>query len=418
MSQTMCKKKIKVAFLTPKMIIGGAESYIIAKSEWLVNNGFEVVVISQGGENVGNLPNGVSHVVFDNISNSPLSFDKEKYTIFIRELSSLLVKNCVDVVEAHNTFPAVHIAMSFKVTGIPFFVNILNELAYERNPLLAILTRKLNSFGLYYTLTSEMNAYIEKATHSKLKPNLLPIPVKGIVSNESAIDQNYILSVCRLSEDKRYVKYLIKDFYELYANNNKARNYKLIIVGEGVFYEKTKTLANNLNNKVQQTIIELKGTVVGDDLALLYNNCSAFVGMGTTLLLAASCGKPSITCGFTRDSEPFAWGYWGENVLDKNIIGMGLNKDRKQTSFKEAIQTLLESKERSLSSGRAAKEMFYDNYDLEIIMKNWQGEYHKVIDRFSDNKGKLKHTLELNFQINSLRVLRTTYKFILNIIKK
>jgi glycosyltransferase involved in cell wall biosynthesis len=409
--------KIKIAFLTPKMIIGGAESYIIAKSEWLINNGFEVMVISQGGENVINLPKGVSHVLFDNIHKSPLSFDKEKYTIFIQKLSSLLVKNGVDVVEAHNTFPAVHMALSFNVTGIPFFVNILNELAYDRNPLLAILTRKLNSFGLYYTLTSEMNTYIEKATYSKLKPKLLPIPVKGILANEDKTPFPYILSVCRLSEDKRYVKYLIEDFYELYINNSNAKNYKLIIVGEGTLYEETKTLANHLNNKIQRPVIELKGTVIGDDLSSLYNNCAAFVGMGTTLLLAASCGKPSITCGFSNDSESFAWGYWGENILDKNIIAGGPNSDRKQTSFKEAIQVLIESKERSLSSGKAAKEMFDANYNFDIIMNNWQSEYYKTIECFADNREELKQTLKLNFQINSLRILRMVYKFILKIKK-
>lgn len=410
----MSELKIKIAFLTPKMIVGGAETYIINKSEWLANHGYEVMVISEGGANIANLPKGVSHVVFDNLSNSPLSFDKGNYTVFIDGLSSVLIKNGVDVVEAHNTFPAVHMAMSYKTTGIPFFVNILNELAYERNPLLAAVTRKLNSFGLYYTLTSEMNAYIQNSTHSKLKPNLLRIPIKGMYANVDETSSPYILSVCRLSDDKRYVKYLIEDFYELYTNNSNTRNYKLIIVGEGTLYEEINTLANNLNSKAQQTIIELKGTVVGEDLSVLYNNCSLFVGMGTTLLLAASCGKPSITCGFTRDSEPFAWGYWGENILDKNIMGMGLKKDRKQTSFKEAIQVLIESKERSLSSGKAAKAMFCDNFDLELIMKNWENEYHKVIDCFANNKKKIQKSLELNFQINSLRVLRTIYKFIFN----
>lgn len=37
-----------IAFVTPQMIIGGAETYIITKSRWLISHGHTVTVVSGG----------------------------------------------------------------------------------------------------------------------------------------------------------------------------------------------------------------------------------------------------------------------------------------------------------------------------------------------------------------------------------
>ena len=407
----MSSNKKTVAFVTPRMIIGGAESYIITKAYWLINKGYNVVVFSLGGENVANLPVGCNHYVFDGIDDSPLHFTSKAYKSFIQNLSDVLVDNHVDIIEAHNTFPIFHVAMSYKQTGIPFLANILHELAYVKNPLLAILTRKLNRFGLYYTLTSEMNTYIENSFHSKLNPIILPIPVKGIISKNDKIAEPYILSVCRLSEDKMYVKYLIRDFYNLYLNNDFAKSYRLIIVGDGELYGEMLDLAEKFNDKAQSNIIELKGTIVGEDLDLLYQNCEVFVGMGISLLLAASCGKPSIIAGFTKESESYSWGYWGENPLDSNVIGISTAKDRVKTSFESAIKHLIESRESYIIAGNVARKMFSENYDLELIMSEWEREYHRVI-RISSDCAELKKELRFSFIITFLRNLRYIYKAI------
>ncbi len=407
----MFEKKTKIAFVTPRMIIGGAESYIITKTLWLINNGFDVVVISLGGENVENLPNEVKHFTLEGIDDSPLLFDSNKYTNFIQSLSDILLLNKVDIIEAHNTFPIFHVAMSYKQTGIPFLANILHELSYVKNPLLAILTRKLNYFGLYYTLTSKMNAHIENSIYCKLNPVVIPIPVKSITITENEIKDLYILSVCRLSQDKMYVKYLIEDFYNLYMSSDLLKSFKLKIVGDGPLFTEIENLVIYLNNKAQATIIELKGTLVGDELESIYKKCFAFVGMGTSLLLAASCGKPSIIAGFTKETESYSWGCWGENPADCDVIGVGSDLDRHSTSFANIITVLIESQDRSISAGVAAKKMFTLHYDFEMIMNNWKNEYERVIKSSKDNI-KLKKALKFSFVINALRSLRYVYKTI------
>ncbi len=402
------KKKV-IAFVTPRMIIGGAESYIITKTLWLINNGFTVIVISSGGENVNNLPDEVRHFNIERIDDSPLLFKDEDYVNFIEDISNILTENRVDIIEAHNTFPVFHIAMSYRLTGIAFFANILHELSYVRNPLLAILTRKLNYFGLYYTLTSEMNNHIERTISTRLKPTILPIPVKGIEIGNDNFDQKYILSVCRLVEDKMYVKHLIDDFCKLYLSNKIARAYSLVIVGDGPLFEELEILASKFNESIQRTVIELRGTIVGDELEVLYKECSLFVGMGTSLLLAASCGKPSIIAGFTSNTEQFSWGYWGENELDKDIIAGGDNQNRKKTSLCEAIEIIVESDERSSEAGLAARKMFVKYYDFNSIMVFWKGEYIKIIEKATNNY-QLEKKMSFSNLIKFLKVARYIYK--------
>jgi len=390
----MNKENLTVAFVTPLMIIGGAETYIINKCEWLIANGFNVIVISEGGENVANLPKGTVHIRLEGISLPPLVFSNNQYNTFKQSLIKILLDNKIDVIEAHNSYPIVHVAAVYKKTKIPFFINVLSELAYRRNPLLKIVTRKLNSFNLFYLLTPEMQQFIEGVTKIKLNPHIIPIPVKAIPHDKGFSDHKYILSVSRLSEDKDYVKHLIQDFYQLYQSNEVAKEYNLIIVGDGILYKELSQLAININTKVNKEIIQLKGTIVGKKLETLYQNCTMFVGMGTTLLLAASCGKPSLIAGFTRETNKLSWGFWGQNNLDVNIIVINSAKNRNPDSFKTAIQNIIESDVHRSDAGNAAINMFKENYDYDSIMKLWKQEYYKSIAIFEENGDQIEKDLK------------------------
>lgn len=409
----MNKEKIKIAFVTPLMIIGGAETYVINKCEWLIANGFDVIVISEGGENVANLPHGTVHIKLEGISLPPLVFTNSQYNKFKQNLKTVLLDNEVDVIEAHNSYPIVHVASVYKGTKIPFFINVLSELAYYRNPLLKIITKKLNGFDLFYLLTPKMNQYIEEVTKLKLNPNIIQIPVKPISINDINPNGKYILSVSRLSEDKDYVRYLIEDFTRLYESNDKFKEYKLIIVGDGKLYNELNELAATINKRLVKELIQLKGTIVGKDLEELYQNCSMFVGMGTTLLLAASCAKPSVIAGFTPETNKFAWGFWGENNLDANIIAISSPENRSAISFQSAIEIIIESDTRSNVAGNAALKMFKENYDYNSIMILWKKEYYKIIEISKMNGGMIEKELKYyDCWINFYRQIRRVVKLI------
>ncbi|WP_406844510.1 glycosyltransferase family 4 protein [Flavobacterium soyae] len=408
----MDREKIKIAFITPLMIIGGAETYVINKCKWLIDNQFDVLVISEGGENVSNLPQGTVHIKLEGISLPPLVFKNAQYDSFKQNLKTILLDNKIDVIEAHNSYPIVHVASLYKEIKIPFCVNILSELSYRRNPLLKIITKKMNRYGLFYSLTLQMQEYIEGVTKLKLNPHIIPIPVKAIPVDNSVSDQKYILSVSRLSEDKDYVKYLIQDFYDLHRKNESFKEYKLIIVGDGNLFNELNQLALSINTEAGQEIIQLKGTVVGKDLEALYQKCTTFVGMGTTLLLAASCAKPSIIAGFTPETNKFAWGFWGENSLDKDIIVINSPKDRSPVSFQSAILSITESDSRRESTGNAAIKMFSENYDYNAIMNIWKNEYYKIIEICKKNNEAIeKGFFSYERKIHFYRLIRHLVKF-------
>jgi glycosyltransferase involved in cell wall biosynthesis len=270
----------------------------------------------------------------------------------------------------------------------------------------------MDKFGLFYSLTPQMNEYIEGATKLKLNPNIIPIPVKAIPVDNSVSIQKYILSVSRLSEDKDYVKYLIQDFYELHRKNESFKEYKLVIVGDGNLFNELNQLALNINGEIDQEIIQLKGTVVGKDLETLYQECTMFVGMGTTLLLAASCAKPSIIAGFTPETNKTAWGFWGENNLDKEIIVINSPNDRSPVSFQFAIQSVIESDSRRISAGNAAIKMFNENYDYNAIMTLWKSEYDKIIEVCKKNETMIEKELKnYEWAIHFYRQVRRVVKF-------
>ncbi|MCC8171930.1 MAG: glycosyltransferase [Parabacteroides sp.] len=376
---------MRIAFVTPKMIIGGAETYILTKSNWLVNHGYSVVVISEGGENVKNLPDGVKHIEFKT-EISPASFSFGEYRQYIDRLSAILLNEKVDLIEVHNSSPVVHIAMSFLKTGIPYLVNILNERSYACNPLLNKITRNISSYRLCYTLTSQMASYISSRIGKDMNATILPIPVKGIASSGEKQEGDYILSVCRMAPDKMYVRHLIKDFSALMCAGKLDKQYKLLLVGEGELYEKVKETVNRANQSIGWSAVELLGTVTGTELEKLYRGAKLYVGTGTSLLLGASCGKPCIIPGFTRQTMPYAWGIWGERKEDKDVLSVSELQHYTKTSYADLILTLVNNPHLCIQTGLKAKKLFDRYYDSSQIMHRWEEEYARVTAIFTQGK--------------------------------
>lgn len=372
---------MKIAFLTPHMIIGGAETYIITKSAWLVDHGHSVVVISDGGVNVANLPSSVKHIEFKT-EVSPASFSPKGYRKYITELSAILQAEQADIVEAHNTSPAIHAAISFRNTGIPYFINILNERTYVRNPFLCRITKNIAPFGLFYTLTSQMQAYVSRCVGISVDATILPIPIKGIDSLGAGHQGRYILTVCRMAADKMYVKYLIRDFIMLHLEARIPSDYRLLVVGDGVLRDEVQVIADQ-----NADVVQLLGTVVGDELANLYRNAEIYVGTGTSLLLGASCGTPCLIPGFTIATMPYCFGIWGERTEDKNVLAVSELQNYSCTTYATTLAKLINNPSMRIDAAQKAQELFNHSYAFEPIMEQWEREYSKIRTVFAD-KGK------------------------------
>lgn len=374
---------MKIAFVTPKLIVGGAETYIARKSKWLIGRGHEVLVISEGGCFVDLLPEKVKHIKIDNIGHAPFSISDREYRRLESNLVSILKNERVDVIEAHNTYPIVYVFMSYDKHRVPFFLNVLAEDSYNKDREIRIVTSVLDKYGLYYTLTKRMNFYIEQKCGQIFHPTIIPIPYEDLYNPGSIVkeSQDYILTVGRLSPEKMYVRYLMRDVGELLKNNLIPQNVTLKIVGDGVLMNEIKDRAEKINKMLKREAIVILGTVIGEELDRLYENCKLYVGVGTTILISAAHAKPTIIGSGLY--QQYAFGFWGENPIeDKDAIGGDDSLVQRQTSYNEIIYKFFSmTKAQQQKLGQCAYSTFKEYIDLDRIMLVWENAYLTIINK-------------------------------------
>lgn len=366
---------MNIAFVTPQMIIGGAEQYVIVKTDWLKQHGHNSIVISKGGENVFNL--NVRHYVIEDIDIPIYHLNKKSRNDLYLKLTQILRDEKIDIIEAHNTWPIVHVYNSYEKHRIPFILNVLSELSYNRNIILQRLTCYLAKNRLYFTLTENMNKYIEEKCKNKLNANIIPIPIEK--QEIPTCDEPYVLSVCRMSKEKMYVKYLIMGFGDAVIKHKISGKYRLLIVGDGPLKDEVSKIVCETNRKIGRNLIEMRGTVIGDKLYKLYSGCRCYVGMGTTLLTAASYSKPCIRVGFQEDTMKYAWGYWSETSESKDEIVYTKGSVGKPISFSAILEQIVNDDDLNHEIGRNSALLVNSIYGIDEIMRHWVDSYESVI---------------------------------------
>lgn len=395
------------------MIVGGAETYILRKAEWLIKHGHEVIVISAGGCYEEQLPKEICHYELKELTGAPYSFSASKLEQISTRLSDIIKEKGIDIIEAHNTFPIYYVIMSYSKHYCPFILNVLLELNYDNNFQLCLLTYILNKKGLYFTLTKTMNNYIENKCRTHLSPQIIPIPLSlpiEICKKES----KYLLSVCRLSSDKMYVIHLIHSFEKLMIEERIDSDIRLIIVGDGELYNYVNEIATKVNKGLNFCAVLLKGTIIGKELDDLYKNCMAYIGVGTTLLIAASFSKPIILASGIKNLDGFAYGYWGNNeTLDRDSITGTQSYNNYKMTFENAIEKVTNNEMFRKELSMKSYTLFNKTYDIDKIMNKWEDCYRDTINVRYDYQlafyGKLFHFFNLLLHpvyifINYLRI--------------
>lgn len=377
----MSSSHLTVAFWTPKMIVGGAESYILAKTRWLVLHGVRVIVFSEGGENVANLPKECVH--YQCSFDAPFTLQADECRRRVEKLVALLRQEEVQLIEAHNTYPIYYAYRCSRITHIPVIYNLLNELSHTfrfHNPVNRVMGQ-LSRSGCYATLTPAMNCFVERLLWRKLSPKILPIPVEPVPDFRTD-DEDYILSVCRFTADKMYVLALIEGFAEACQKQVIDETVTLKIVGDGVLRPQVEDAVRLANDKCGRTRVVWLGTRTGDDLFSLYAHCRLYVGMGTTILQAAQYGKPIALAAFAENEKQFAWGFWGDEPADRYKIAAHCDDGSiaRRTTFAQLLACVA-NPELLRRKGEQALELVHEVYDLQRIMEQWQDYYAWAVER-------------------------------------
>jgi len=413
---------MKIAFITPRMTIGGAETYIIRKSKWLINNGYEVIVISEGGESVKTLDNTIKHFTIKGIEMPPYIFKKEELSSIIKSVTNILIEEKVDIIEAHNNYPAIYAILSLKKVFIPLITNILIDTAFIKNPLLYILCKNLQKYDSVYAISKQTSVNLNKAFFKNIKFKILNIPLNPPKKNLPQLTEKYILSVSRMSSEKMYVKELINSYVHLSKKNVIPADIKLLIIGDGPLFTEVKKMAIDGNKYLSSEKIILLGYVTGIELDIYFHNCILYVGMGTTLLNAASYKKPCLLPGFEKKTMNYTWGFWGEEDFYKDYIVGDQSLYMKKNTYDNSLSFFFGNQNIQKYLGNKAYELYSSYFTLDEIMKEWdlvykkcfsykkEKRYRKFIDKTINRIDKLNRLLSFYYQKIHIKLLLTDKK--------
>lgn len=395
----MCqnKKKINIALICTRFIDGGTETYILNKARWLSKNNYLVTIVSSGGIKVNDIDNYISHITINDLDKNPVLISFKKKKNVKNKLIQVINEKKITVVETYELNPVKYVFLS-NIISLDIKINlvILSELGFKKDPILQFILFYFDSLNCLYTLNKSMVNMINRQIFFKLKNiKIINLPVEHKPIYPSNI-MPYILSVCRMSEEKMYIKHLISEFKDLKSTIGNEK-LMLYIVGDGPLLSSVKTLVNNLDSEVSARI-KLFGTIKGNSLQVLFQNCWLYVGMGTTLINAGVYGKPSIISSFEDEFMHKALGIFGQGNNDS--FGQR-NKFSKPGSYKNYITKFFNND----YYDNISKETFdfvSGSYLLNDIMILWDIVYNSKL-----RKNKLLYILILF--LNNLIII--THKF-------
>ncbi|MEW5847199.1 MAG: glycosyltransferase family 4 protein [Myxococcota bacterium] len=169
--------------------------------------------------------------------------------------------------------------------------------AYVVHPLIlasvrAEVLQKLVSLGRLFSINEGcLDPMMPALGELRAAVPLLPVAIpesEPLQAQPREQGQLRILSVARLEPDKRYLFGLVRAMAAIRSHFPRAT---LTIVGDGSL---RKALQEEVQRVSSSTVSRMVGAVPPEQLADFYRDCDVYVGMGTTALLAAMYGRPTL----------------------------------------------------------------------------------------------------------------------------
>ncbi len=369
-----------ILFATPKMIVGGAETYILGKAKYLKSRGYNIYILSEGGiweERANDIANG--HINISWINENPDYLTTKELLDRLIILSNIIDKYKIDLIEVNQLFPAIYFNYVEKIKKNKLIINVLSEISFIDNKYINLL-KEYNEKSTYFNISQACNMEIEKYSKCILdKCKAINIPFKNEYKIKSTKYRNkYILTVARLEKEKMYIKNLAIDFTELCLKQNLS-NIELIIVGDGSYRNEVERLVYQMNKKLKDTdcIIKMKGTVQGEELQQLFHDCYIYVGIGTTLINAAYYKKPAIIATYYPNDISKAYGYF--NLYEDNVSIGQVIPGMVKVEYKKLIYDLLNDENHYNIIAKKGYDVYKKEFSEEVIMSKWENIYNDII---------------------------------------
>ena len=393
---------MKIVFVLTRFVVGGSENYVKEKANWFKKNrGTDCLIISSGGSNVSSLNGLTNHVTILNIDKSPALISASAVRLVQIELINAIKSFGATHIECYELNPAKYIFAILGKLDARTIVNMmtLSELGFKKDFALQVVAKYFESITSLYTLNRGMSEHINSATLISLRFKFLNIPIRldSRTIDVSNCTSSYILSVSRLSYDKEYVLALVDSFGRV---SDRLKETELIIIGDGPYREKIEEKISHLDYSVSNRI-KVLGSQSLETTENYIRNCSVFVGMGTSLLLAAKYNK------FCLVASPISgWRNGTIGIYSKEMSGSfgQLYSGAKLEQFDVQLIRFFLEKDIDLPSSYAALEKYHD---YEKIFSSWYSIYVAGIGR---QKVYYFYLVLFNIYILAHRVFRATFR--------
>ncbi|KXZ40511.1 Glycosyltransferase involved in cell wall bisynthesis [Alkalithermobacter thermoalcaliphilus JW-YL-7 = DSM 7308] len=357
--------------------IGGAETHVVELAKGLKKEGFDVIVVSNGGVYEKELKESfIKHYNVPLHNKNPINMIKS-YIL----LKKIIKKEKIDLVHAHARIPGFICGILHKKMNFPFVTT-----AHW------VFTTK---YGLKYitnwgqktiAVSEDIKRYL--IDNYNINEKDIKVTINGIDTDKfsSDIDTSDIINEFNLKKDSIkivYISRLDKDRADVAFDlvdiakelSCEINNLEIIIVGSGNVFDKLKEKVENINKSLGREVIKLAGA--RSDVNKFVAIADVFIGVSRSALEAMSAQKCVILAG----NE----GYIGvldkqklDSAIESNFTCRGEKKTDKKV-LKKDILDILKDNDKRLQIGLWSRQIIKDMYSVEKMVKDNIDIYTQVL---------------------------------------
>ncbi|ELS3707448.1 glycosyltransferase family 4 protein [Campylobacter upsaliensis] len=217
--------------------------------------------------------------------------------------------------------------------------------------------KKFNTYDTLIVISKQQKELLD-CHHKDVTyiPNFLP----QISNQNTNSNHKFVLSIGRFIQDKGFLRLI--DIWKRVQENAEFKDWKLIIVGEGVQKEQIEDKIKALHLSTSIIIKPFTKEVEKEYLsASIYAMTSHKEGLPMVLLESCSYGLPSVAFDIAGLSD----------IIENEKSGF-LIKDNDLENYADKLQVLMRDEKLRKTMGENAKELVKKRFSKEIVLKKWQ----------------------------------------------
>ena len=379
-------------FITPNLShIGGAELYMKNKAQYLKDLGIKVLFITGDckeikikelfGFEILEVPQIIFPIYYynkKNILNHIIKWLKERVAVGKA------------VIESHNLYACTWgemVAKELKAENIVYF--LAEENIYNCDETFSEFIQYKADIGRFFGITEMSNKVIfgENFKKLSLKNNFFNIPVKiedyidfkpaekkkNLICKNIEVSDFNIITITRL--EKNYLSFFLDEIVK--CKELQKYNIKVFVIGDS----NNKNLISKFRLTYENCTSSVKIFFLGYIYPLtkeIFEQCNIYIGMGTTIINAASMGCASIIVDPRNNKSAGIFG------IDNNNFAFSKNYT-KEKNITEDILRLIDNPELMKKAQIEGKTIFNEKYEFFSVTN----QFLKCVVSLFENKKKI-----------------------------